>query len=188
MGKSHTTRYGAAPEGSIFVGRRPMATLPKPFATGRPTEPRVDPGTIRRRAVVRGALFVAPTADPRSSRSRAIGSCPLCSPTSSPWRILGGLLLAIGLATPAAAVQIPILTGEVFLVHWRDGPLNRATLSLPPVLAMLVSYTSRRGFPPPDAVLGRQLLHLPAAGSRRADVRRRRPTTTSATTSLIRVR
>src|SRR5689334_11909793 len=37
----------------------------------------------------------------------------------------GGLLLAIGLVTRlAAAVQIPVLVGAVFLVHWRQGLLN----------------------------------------------------------------
>jgi uncharacterized membrane protein YphA (DoxX/SURF4 family) len=39
--------------------------------------------------------------------------------------IVGGVLLALGLATRVAAfAQVPILLGAVFLVHWRDGLLN----------------------------------------------------------------
>jgi uncharacterized membrane protein YphA (DoxX/SURF4 family) len=58
--------------------------------------------------------------------------------------LAGGLLLTIGLATRlAAAVQIPILVGAVFLVHWRDGLLNPSqSLELAGlVLAMLVCYS-----------------------------------------------
>jgi len=57
--------------------------------------------------------------------------------------LVGGLLLAIGLATRlAAAVQVPVLVGAVFFVHWRDGLLNPSqSLELAGlVLAMLVSY------------------------------------------------
>lgn len=55
----------------------------------------------------------------------------------------GGLLLAIGLATRlAASVQIPVLVGAVFLVHWRNGLLNPSqSLELAGlVLAMLICY------------------------------------------------
>jgi putative oxidoreductase len=58
--------------------------------------------------------------------------------------LAGGLLLAIGLATRlAAAVQVPVLLGAVFLVHWRDGLLNPSqSLELAGlVLAMLVCYS-----------------------------------------------
>jgi putative oxidoreductase len=55
----------------------------------------------------------------------------------------GGILLALGVATRVAAlVQIPVLLGAVFLVHWGDG-LLRAGQSLELaglVLAMLVTY------------------------------------------------
>ena len=55
----------------------------------------------------------------------------------------GGILLALGVATRIAAlVQIPILVGAVFFVHWGDG-LLRAGQSLELaglVLVMLVSY------------------------------------------------
>lgn len=57
--------------------------------------------------------------------------------------LAGGLLLTIGLATRlAAAVQVPILVGAVFFVHWRDGLLNQSqSLELAGlVLAMLVCY------------------------------------------------
>ena len=57
--------------------------------------------------------------------------------------LCGGLLLTIGLATRlAAAVQIPILVGAVFMVHWRDGLLNPSqSLELAGlVLAMLVVF------------------------------------------------
>lgn len=38
--------------------------------------------------------------------------------------LLGGLMLAVGLLTRLSALlQIPILTGAVFLVHWQDGLL-----------------------------------------------------------------
>ncbi|HEX4336032.1 MAG TPA: DoxX family protein [Polyangiaceae bacterium] len=55
----------------------------------------------------------------------------------------GGILLALGVATRIAAlVQIPVLVGAVFFVHWGDG-LLRAGQSLELaglVLAMLVVY------------------------------------------------
>ena len=55
----------------------------------------------------------------------------------------GGILLTLGLATRIAAlVQVPVLVGAVFLVHWGDG-LLRAGQSLELaalVLAMLVTY------------------------------------------------
>jgi putative oxidoreductase len=57
--------------------------------------------------------------------------------------LTGGLLLAIGLATRlAAAVQVPVLVGAVFFVHWRDGLLNPSqSLELAGlVLAMLICY------------------------------------------------
>ena len=39
--------------------------------------------------------------------------------------VAGGLLLALGLATRAAAIaQIPVLMGAVFLVHWKEGLLT----------------------------------------------------------------
>ncbi|HEY3495666.1 MAG TPA: DoxX family protein [Polyangiaceae bacterium] len=39
--------------------------------------------------------------------------------------IAGGILLALGLGTRVAAlVQVPILAGAVFLVHWGEGLLN----------------------------------------------------------------
>lgn len=39
--------------------------------------------------------------------------------------LLGGLLLAVGLLTRLSALlQIPILVGAVFLVHWQDGLLS----------------------------------------------------------------
>jgi putative oxidoreductase len=39
--------------------------------------------------------------------------------------VVGGILLALGLATRAAALaQVPVLTGAVFVVHWREGLLS----------------------------------------------------------------
>lgn len=39
--------------------------------------------------------------------------------------LLGGLMLAVGLLTRLSALlQIPILTGAVFLVHWKEGLLS----------------------------------------------------------------
>ncbi len=39
--------------------------------------------------------------------------------------LVGGALLAVGLYTRLAAlVQLPVLVGAVFLVHWRDGLLS----------------------------------------------------------------
>ncbi|HEX3594218.1 MAG TPA: DoxX family protein [Polyangiaceae bacterium] len=94
---------------------------------------------------VRGALFVA---NPERLLS-LVGS-------SGDWfvpmlvahyvgvaHLCGGILLALGLATRIAAlVQIPVLAGAVFFVHWGDG-LLRAGQSLELaglVLAMLVAY------------------------------------------------
>jgi uncharacterized membrane protein YphA (DoxX/SURF4 family) len=54
-----------------------------------------------------------------------------------------GLLLAVGLVTRlAAAVQIPILFGAVFFVHWKDGILSAGEgLELAGlVLAMLIVF------------------------------------------------
>jgi uncharacterized membrane protein YphA (DoxX/SURF4 family) len=77
--------------------------------------------------------------------------------------LVGGLLLAIGLATRlAAAVQVPILVGAVFLVHWRNGLLNPSqSLELAGlVLAMLVCYTlCGAGALSTDALLHRRTGH-----------------------------
>jgi uncharacterized membrane protein YphA (DoxX/SURF4 family) len=57
--------------------------------------------------------------------------------------VSGGLLLAVGMATRlAAVVQIPILLGAVFLVHWNEGLLSAGqSLELSTlVLVMLVIY------------------------------------------------
>jgi putative oxidoreductase len=97
---------------------------------------------------VRGALFIA---DPDRVLTLAgsgagewfvpllvahyVGAAHLC----------GGILLALGLATRvSAAVQIPILTGAIFLVHWREGLLaSGQSLELAGlVLFMLVVYTA----------------------------------------------
>jgi putative oxidoreductase len=56
----------------------------------------------------------------------------------------GGILLALGLATRlAAAVQVPILLGAVFWVHWGEGLLAAGqSLELAGlVLAMLIVFT-----------------------------------------------
>lgn len=94
---------------------------------------------------VRGALFVSDPASINALVQKSgdwfmpmvlahfIGAAHLC----------GGLLLALGLATRlAAAVQVPVLVGAVFLVHWHEGLLNPSqSLELAGlVLAMLVSY------------------------------------------------
>lgn len=57
--------------------------------------------------------------------------------------LCGGLLLALGLVTRlAAAVQVPILVGAVFVVHWNQGLLsvNQSLELAGLVLALLVSY------------------------------------------------
>lgn len=59
--------------------------------------------------------------------------------------IAGGILLALGLLTRvAAAAQVPVLLGAVFLVHWREGLLNAGqSLELSAlVLAVLVVLTA----------------------------------------------
>jgi uncharacterized membrane protein YphA (DoxX/SURF4 family) len=57
----------------------------------------------------------------------------------------GGLLLAVGLATRfAAAIQLPVLIGAVFLVHWSQGLLSSGqSLELASlVLVMLLVYAA----------------------------------------------
>ena len=96
---------------------------------------------------VRGALFVA---HPDSLLALAGRSGDWLWPMAlghyvAIAHLCGGLLLALGLATRlAAAAQIPILVGAVFLVHWHDGLLNPSqSLELAGlVLAMLVAYAT----------------------------------------------
>ncbi|HVW27080.1 MAG TPA: DoxX family protein [Polyangiaceae bacterium] len=95
---------------------------------------------------VRGALFVA---DPDRLMSLVGRSGDWFMPMLvahyvSAAHICGGILLALGVATRIAAlVQVPVLLGAVFFVHWGDG-LLRAGQSLELaglVLAMLLAYS-----------------------------------------------
>jgi uncharacterized membrane protein YphA (DoxX/SURF4 family) len=95
---------------------------------------------------VRGALFVA---DPDRlmalvSRSGDWFMPMLIAHYVSVAHLCGGLLLALGVATRLAAlVQMPVLLGAVFFVHWGDGLLRGGqSLELAGlVLAMLITYT-----------------------------------------------
>lgn len=95
---------------------------------------------------VRGALFVA---DPDQLMSLVGKSGDWFMPMLvahyvSGAHICGGILLALGVATRVAAlVQVPILFGAVFFVHWGDGLLRGGqSLELAGlVLAMLVAYS-----------------------------------------------
>ena len=95
---------------------------------------------------VRGALFVS---NPGRAQALVTQSGDWFMPMMlahfvGAAHLAGGLLLTIGLATRlAAAVQVPVLVGAVFLVHWRDGLLNPSqSLELAGlVLAMLVCYS-----------------------------------------------
>lgn len=95
---------------------------------------------------VRGALFVSNPARAQAlvEQSGDWFAPMLLAHFIGAAHLAGGLLLAIGLATRlAAAVQVPILVGAVFFVHWRDGLLNPSqSLELAGlVLAMLVCYS-----------------------------------------------
>lgn len=76
---------------------------------------------------VRGALFVA---DPERVVSLARRSTEWFWPlfiahAVGIGHISGGILLTVGLATRVASlVQVPILFGAVFFVHWREGLLG----------------------------------------------------------------
>lgn len=94
---------------------------------------------------VRGALFIA---DPERIMSLVRRSGDWFVPMAlahyiGAAHVCGGLLLALGLATQlSAAVQIPILLGAVFFVHWNDGLLNPSqSLELAGlVLLMLMAF------------------------------------------------
>ena len=76
---------------------------------------------------VRGATFVArPDALVEYMRHSDLWVIPLVlSHYVVAAHIAGGLLLTLGLATRVAAfAQVPVLTGAVFLVHWREGLLH----------------------------------------------------------------
>jgi uncharacterized membrane protein YphA (DoxX/SURF4 family) len=111
---------------------------------------------------VRGALFVSNPARAQAliERSGDWFMPMLLAHFIGAAHLVGGLLLAIGLATRlAAAVQVPILLGAVFFVHWRDGLLNQSqSLELAGlVLAMLVCYSlCGAGAVSIDAVLHRR--------------------------------
>jgi uncharacterized membrane protein YphA (DoxX/SURF4 family) len=92
---------------------------------------------------VRGATFVArPEALLEYMRHSQLWVMPLMvSHYVVAAHVVGGILLALGLATRLAAfVQVPVLMGAVFLVHWREGLLNAGqSLELSAlVLAMLI--------------------------------------------------
>ena len=101
---------------------------------------------------VRGALFVA---DPDRLMSLVGRSGDWFVPMLvahyvSVAHICGGILLALGVATRVAAlVQVPVLLGAVFFVHWGDGLLREGqSLELAGlVLAMLVTYSICGGGP-----------------------------------------
>lgn len=94
---------------------------------------------------VRGALFIADPSRVMVFAQRSgdwfwpllvghyVGMAHLC----------GGILLAIGAATRIASlVQVPVLVGAVFFVHWGEGLLSSSqSLELASlVLAMLLSF------------------------------------------------
>lgn len=95
---------------------------------------------------VRGALFIA---DPNRVVSLVRRSSEWLWPffvahAVAVGHICGGILLALGLATRlASVVQIPILVGAVFFVHWREGLLGPSqSLELAGlVLVMLVVFS-----------------------------------------------
>lgn len=95
---------------------------------------------------VRGALFIA---DPNRVISLVRRSSEWFWPLFvahgiAIGHICGGILLAVGLATRVASVvQVPILFGAVFFVHWREGLLGASqSLELAGlVLVMLVVFS-----------------------------------------------
>lgn len=95
---------------------------------------------------VRGALFIA---DPNRVISLVRRSSEWFWPlflahAIAIGHICGGILLAVGLATRVASVvQVPILFGAVFFVHWREGLLGASqSLELAGlVLVMLVVFS-----------------------------------------------
>jgi len=58
--------------------------------------------------------------------------------------LFGGVLLALGLATRLAAfMQVPVLLGAVFLVHWREGLLAASqSLELSALVLAIVAVIS----------------------------------------------
>lgn len=82
----------------------------------------------------------------------------------------GGILLALGLATRAAsAIQVPVLFGAVFFVHWGEGLLSAGqSLELAGlVLIMLIVYTVFGSGPLSlDYVLSRKRRELRVGSSR----------------------
>lgn len=95
--------------------------------------------------LVRGALFVAePSRVFALIRRSGHWFLPMAGAHYVAMAHLGGgILLAIGLGTRlAAAIQIPILFGAVFFVHWDDGLLNPSqSLELAGlVLVLLITY------------------------------------------------
>jgi uncharacterized membrane protein YphA (DoxX/SURF4 family) len=95
---------------------------------------------------VRGALFVA---DPGRVLSFVVRSGDwfwplLIAHYVGMAHLGGGILLTLGLATRlAAAIQVPILFGAVFLVHWHEGILSAGQgLELAGlVLVMLLAFS-----------------------------------------------
>jgi putative oxidoreductase len=88
---------------------------------------------------VRGGLMIA---DPALFATLASGASWAIVAMAAHYvvaaHLVGGLLLALGLTTRLAAlVQVPVLMGAVFLVHWREG-LATAGQSLE--LSMLVLF------------------------------------------------
>ena len=76
---------------------------------------------------VRGATFIAhPEALVEYMKDSQLWVTPLViSHYVVSAHVVGGILLALGLATRAAALaQVPVLTGAVFVVHWREGLLS----------------------------------------------------------------
>jgi putative oxidoreductase len=76
---------------------------------------------------VRGATYVAhPEALVEYMKDSELWVTPLViSHYVVAAHVVGGILLALGLATRAAAIaQLPVLIGAVFVVHWREGLLS----------------------------------------------------------------
>lgn len=109
--------------------------------------------------LVRGALFVADQTAFMAWMDQAGWMAPVALGHLVAFAHLGGgIFLALGLFTRlAAAVQIPLLLGAVFMVHWREGlmQLNQSLeLSVLVLVLLIVFVVFGSGSLSLDAVLG----------------------------------